>query len=102
MRRKYPVPHKLTLGQIIEVRRGYNKDTRKFNTEEFKFIKVTRKGFNLVSLTTHKCISPRTHFYAKKFSHKNIPPTITTVVVGVPLWVSIQIRPVKQAKKKTT
>jgi hypothetical protein len=91
MYHKFPLPHNLTLGQIVEVRRGYNSDTRKYNTEEFKFVKVTRKGFNLVSLTSHKCISPRSHFYAKKYRNKDIPHNLTTVIVGVPPWVSDKI-----------
>jgi hypothetical protein len=37
-----------------------------------KFIKVTRKGFNLLNVATNKCIC-KSHLYAPKYSGKDIP-----------------------------
>ena len=43
-----------------------------------KFIKVTRKGYNLLDMDTHKCIL-RGHLYSPLFSHKEIPDDVVVV-----------------------
>ena len=37
-----------------------------------KFIKVTRKGFNILNIDTNRCIL-KTHVYAKDMAHKEFP-----------------------------
>ena len=37
-----------------------------------RFIKVTRKGYNLLDIKTNKCILSH-HLYSKEFAHKDIP-----------------------------
>jgi hypothetical protein len=43
-----------------------------------KFIKVTRKGYNLLDIETNKCILKH-HLYSSAFSHKEIPEDLVIV-----------------------
>ena len=48
-----------------------------------RFIKVTRKGFNLLNLETHKCLV-RHHLYGRGLAGKPIPVHYTTFTCAVP------------------
>ena len=37
-----------------------------------RFIKVTRKGYNLLDIQTNKCLLNH-HLYSRDFAHKDIP-----------------------------
>lgn len=54
-----------------------------------KFIKTTRKGFNLLDVDTNKCVC-RKHFYARKYSHKNIPHNVKKFTVSIPNWLLLE------------
>jgi hypothetical protein len=54
-----------------------------------RFIKTTRKGFNLLSLNTNKCIKIPGHFYSKKWRGKDIPEDQVWFTVTVPEWIMI-------------
>jgi len=51
------------LGSLYEIKYPYRL---------VRFIKVTRKGYNLLDIKTNKCILSH-HLYSKEFSHKDIP-----------------------------
>ena len=51
-----------------------------------KFIKTTKKGFNLLDLTTNKCVVMGAHLYSRKWSHKDIPRDVKTFKVKIPNW----------------
>lgn len=55
-----------------------------------RFIKVTRKGYNLLDVETNKCIL-RYHLYCPKFSHKEIPEDLVEVKgVAVRNWLTLK------------
>jgi hypothetical protein len=55
-----------------------------------KFIKVTRKGYNLLDIETNKCILNQ-HLYSRDFSNKEIPETLTTIKnVAVRNWLTFK------------
>lgn len=56
-----------------------------------RFIKVTRKGFNFVDLTTSRCIFKR-HVYAPKYSHMEIPTKETIFKVSLTGYMDMMIR----------
>lgn len=60
-----------------------------------RFIKTTRKGFNLLDLGTSKCIL-KTHMYSREWSGKDIPRKETTFKVKIPNY----IRSIKPIDKK--
>jgi hypothetical protein len=51
-----------------------------------QFIKVTRKGFNLLDLDTSKCILKH-HLYDSKYSGKDIPRYEINFTVRIPNWI---------------
>jgi hypothetical protein len=81
--RKFPIKTKLELGQTVYIKRSYNR------IDEFKFIQTTRKGFNFLSMSTHKCLS-RNHFYDTRYSNKKLPNQ-SYYIVGVPVDIHQQI-----------
>jgi len=48
-----------------------------------RFIKTTRKGFNLLNLETSECISHQ-HFYSRKYVGIDIPPDREWMSVRIP------------------
>lgn len=62
--------------------------------EVVKFIQVTRKGFNLLNVHTHRCIL-RHHLYARKWSNKEIPTDIKKFTVAMPDYILVTEIPVK-------
>lgn len=52
-----------------------------------RFIQTTRKGFNLLNLSTNKCIIRNRHLYAKKWSHKDISIDQKIFTVSVPWYI---------------
>jgi hypothetical protein len=54
-----------------------------------RFIKTTRKGFNLLDLNTNKCLRIPGHFYAKKWSGKEIPDDEVWFKVTIPEWIMV-------------
>jgi len=55
-----------------------------------KFIKVTRKGYNLLDIETNKCILKH-HLYSKEFFHKEIPEDVVVVKsVAVRNWLVLK------------
>jgi len=74
----------MTLGQDYSMRRMSGR------VLVCRFIKVTPKGFNLLDLSTSRCVCRR-HFYTREFSgDKEIPRDRTTFVVGLPGWIMVQ------------
>lgn len=53
------LPRKFELGRIYNIRFGHG------NSVNCKFIKVTRKGYNFVNISTHKCVLKH-HLYPSK------------------------------------
>jgi hypothetical protein len=64
-----------------------------------KFIKVTRKGYNLLDIETHKCIL-RYHLYSPQLSHKEIPEDLVVVKgVAVRNWLTLkEVTEIKEPK----
>jgi len=56
-----------------------------------RFIKTTRKGFNLLDLATNKCILSQTRLYDRKWSGKDIPKDVQTFTVQLPAYISIPV-----------
>ena len=56
-----------------------------------KFIKVTPKGFNFLDVSTSKCVFTK-HFYAPKYSGRDIPRETTRFTVWIPGYTSAKIR----------
>ena len=56
-----------------------------------RFVKVTRKGFNLLDLKTNKCIIKPRHLYAPKWTgkKKEIPKDKVWFTMNVPEWVMV-------------
>ena len=64
-----------------------------------KFIKVTRKGYNLLDIMTNKCILNH-HIYSKEFAHKDIPDDAVHIKsVWVLNWLVLkEVKEVKETK----
>lgn len=58
-------------------------DKYKISGQEYRFIKVTPKGYNFVSLKTHKCLF-RKHFYDRNFYNKPLPRNHKKIKTWVP------------------
>lgn len=54
-----------------------------------RFVKVTRKGFNLLDIQTSKCILTK-HLYAKGMKGREIPLRQTKFKVGVPNFLTAE------------
>jgi hypothetical protein len=60
-----------------------------------RFIKVTRKGFNLLDVNTNRCLKLNGHLYAPKWRDKKdrppqtIPDDEVWFKVNVPEWITI-------------
>jgi hypothetical protein len=81
--------HTLTLGEIYLVVTDY------YGRSVFrrcKFIKVTRKGFNLLNTRNSKTILNKAA-YAKGFGGKEIPTKQKTFKVWLPEWLSLRQTP---------
>lgn len=63
-----------------------------------KFIKVTRKGFNLLNVETDECLM-RQHLYAKGYGGKPLPPIEQLQNMNITIWLRDSIR-VKYAHDK--
>jgi hypothetical protein len=89
--RQYPKPravgwyHKLVLGRVYQVHTSFYQWSK---TRHCKFIKVTRKGFNLLDVNTSKTIMMKA-CYAKGFKGKEIPPEQRKFTVWIPEWIKI-------------
>ena len=78
---------KLTLGKVYHVRTTWCPwYTNRWR--HCKFIKVTRKGFNLLDINTSKTIMNKA-CYARGFAGKEIPSEKKTFTVWFPEWVEI-------------
>jgi len=64
------------------------------NGKIVKFIKVTRKGFNLLDIATNKCVLKQ-HIYSRDLCNKDIPENMT-VFKNVLLPDSIYLNELKQ------
>lgn len=65
-----------------------------------RFIKTTRKGFNLLDLKTSKCVLTKTHLYDRKWVGKDIPEGQTCFTVTVPAWLPVPEK-VEKAKESS-
>lgn len=65
-----------------------------------RFIKTTRKGFNLLNLATSKCVFAKTHLYDRKWVGKDIPEGQTCFTVTVPEWLPVPEK-VEKAKESS-
>lgn len=64
----------------------------------YRFIKVTRKGFNILNLDTDRCILKR-HLYDKGMSHKEFSHNGTIKeTFWIPEHICIAIKPVETEK----
>jgi hypothetical protein len=68
------------------------------NKHVFTFCKVTSKGFNFIHDETHKSITPRRHYYDKRWAGKQIPRTEETFTVKVPPYLESAIEWGKKEK----
>jgi len=66
-----------------------------------RFVKVTRKGFNLLDLETSKCLFPRTKLYDRKWSGKDIPPEQKRFEVQMPAYFPVP-EPVASEEEKSS
>lgn len=65
---------KFRLGQEIDSRWG-----------KLRFIKVTTKGFNFLIVDRNRTLCPKRHFYARKYSNKDIPYGINEFSIKIPI-----------------
>lgn len=79
----------LTLGDEVSVSRVF---FRGRSRENCRFVKVTRKGFNILDLDTNRMIFKK-HLYSRKMVGKEYPRTGTfKVKVQVPTYIDIELK----------
>ena len=78
----------ITLGDVFEVRRDSSYSIR---ISICKFIKVTRKGFNFLDLTTNRTILTKRHIYATKMAGKKYPSSgVIRAKFQIPIYLHIK------------
>jgi hypothetical protein len=85
----------LTLGDDLAVWRYFDGNNRGF-MPNCRFIKVTRKGFNILNLDTDRTIL-KTHLYMKGMAHKEYPAMgLIQGKVLLPAWLRFKVKPKEQ------
>jgi hypothetical protein len=73
------IPHEMTLGCDYQVRLSWRREWT-----VCRFVKVTRKGFNLLNLETSKCVVRNSHIYDRTWVGRDIPDDRKKFTVWIP------------------